>query len=73
MVSDNVPIPITMEVSALQAVALELVLDQNKSLKKNDFFSVKSTIKRKEIFSNALVMYFTDIFIKSATRHMNKS
>ena len=37
MVSDNVPIPITMEVSASQAVALELVLDQNKSLKKNDF------------------------------------
>ena len=37
MVSDNVPIPITMEVSASQAVVLELDLDQNKSLKKNDF------------------------------------
>ena len=37
MASDNVHIPITMEVSASQAVVLELVLDQNKSLKKNDF------------------------------------
>ena len=38
MVSDNVPIHITMEVLALQAVGSELVLGQNKNLKKNDFY-----------------------------------
>ena len=38
MVRDNVPIHITMEVLALQAVGSELVLGQNKNLKKNDFY-----------------------------------
>ena len=37
MVSDNVPILITMEVLASQAAVLELVLDPNKNLKKNNY------------------------------------
>ena len=36
MASDNVHIPITMEVSASQAAALALVLGQNKNLKRNN-------------------------------------